>query len=320
MLTSIAPTWLWFFFGLLITFFLALDLGLSSHGGEKEVSTKHALIWTCIWIILATIFGIGVTHLFGRDKGLEYFTGFVIEKALSIDNIFVFIVIFNYFKVPRRFQHRVLFWGVICAFLLRALFIFLGAALISHFHWILYIFGAFLVYTGIKLVIVKDDDKVDPEKSLLVRGFRHFIPVTDSYEGAHFIVKRGLRIYATPLLLVLALIEGSDVVFAFDSIPAIFGVTTDPFIVYTSNIFAILGLRNLYFVLANFIDRFAYLKYGLGLVLTFVGAKMLAEWFYEVPVLASLIVIATLLSGTMLASIMATSRKKRAANTLEKIN
>ncbi|HEX7829285.1 MAG TPA: TerC family protein, partial [Thermoanaerobaculia bacterium] len=240
---------------------------------------------------------------FGQVKALEFLTGYVIEKALSVDNIFVFVVLFASFAVPKIYQHRVLFWGVIGAILMRAVFIGLGAALISRFHWVMYVFGAILIVTGIRLMI-QGDAEPHPERNPLYRFARKVIPAVPEYHGKHFAIKQGGKWFATPLLLVLIAIEATDVVFAVDSIPAIFAITTDPFIVYTSNIFAILGLRAMYFLLAGVIDKFHYLKYGLALVLLFVGAKMIAAEWFKVPIVLSLVVIAVLLAGSVVASIV----------------
>jgi len=289
---------MWIVFGALITAVLALDLGVSSRK-EHVVSMREALSWTCVWIGLALAFNVFVYLRMGEQLALQFLTGYIIEKALSVDNLFVFIVIFGFFAVPKQHQHRVLFWGVLGALVLRAVFIFVGVALISTFHWMIYLFGAFLIYTGVKILLGKEGETVDVSKSGLVRLFRRVVPMTESYDGPHFVSRVAGRARATPLLLVLVLIESSDVIFALDSIPAVLAISTDPFIVYTSNIFAILGLRNLYFVLANFMDRFEYLKVGLGLVLAFVGAKMAASGYYDLPIGVSLGVVAALLGGSV---------------------
>ncbi len=302
--------WLWAVFAVAILAVLALDLGVVNRR-EQKVSVRASMAWVGVWVTLALAFCAGIYVWLGHVKALEFLTGYIVEQALSVDNIFVFIVIFGYFRVPREYHHRVLFWGVLGAFVLRAVFIFVGTALIARFHWILYLFGAFLVFTGVKLVLTEDEGGVDPSRSWIVSGFRRVFPVSESYEGAHFVTRRAGRLAATPLLVVLAMVEGTDVVFAFDSIPAIFGVTTDPFIVYTSNVFAILGLRNLYFVLADFMDRFEYLKYGLGVVLAFIGVKMLASRFYEVPIGLSLGLVAVVLLGSVAASLAVTSHRAR---------
>ncbi len=309
----------WIIFGAVIVLLLAVDLGLV-HRKAHRVSTREALTWLSIWVGLALAFNAGVWWKYGDQRGLQFLTGYIIEQALSVDNIFVFIIIFSYFKVPAALQHRVLFWGIVGAAVLRAIFIFAGAALIERFHWMIWVFGGFLIYTGAKILLSKsDDDEVDPEKSIIVRLFRKLVPMSKSYEGQAFLVRQNGRLVATPLFLVLAVVEGTDVIFALDSIPAIFAVTTDPFIVYTSNIFAILGLRNLYFVLADFMDRFKYLKVGLGLVLVFVGTKMAISDYYKVPIAVSLGVVALLLVGSVVFSLLK-SRHESGASELPKPN
>jgi tellurite resistance protein TerC len=297
---SIGTPFLWIGFTLFVITMLALDLGVF-HRTAHAVSVREAFVWTAIWITLALAFNVGVYVWFGAERAFEFLTGYVIEKALSIDNIFVFLVVFSAFAVPVAFQHRVLFWGILGALVMRAMFIVLGAALLQRFHWVIYIFGAFLVCTGIKLLIQRTDE-VHPERNPLFRLFRRCVPAVHDYRGGHFTVVVSGKRYATPLLLVLVAIETTDLVFAVDSIPAIFAVTKDPFIVYTSNIFAILGLRALYFALAGMMGKFHYLKVGLSLVLVFVGVKMLLAGFYTIPILASLGVIVALLAGAVVAS------------------
>ncbi|MCU0724055.1 MAG: TerC family protein [Planctomycetes bacterium] len=252
---------------------LVLDLGLF-HRKASEVRIREAAIWTAVWISLAVLFGIGVFFWFGPKPGLEFFTGYIVEEALSVDNLFVFLVIFSYFSVPASYQHRVLFWGILGAMVMRGLFIFAGAALLSAFHWIMYLFGGFLILTSVKLLLQKDEE-MDPSKNPVLRVFRRLVRSVPEYRETHFLVKEGGKWFATPLLAVLVTIETTDVVFATDSIPAIFGVTKDPFIVYTSNIFAILGLRSMFFVLSGMMGKFHYLKYGLSLILGLIGAKMI---------------------------------------------
>ncbi len=299
---SIGSPALWVGFTVFVLAMLALDLGVF-HRKAHEVSVREALGSTAVWICLALAFNLGVYFWFGSERALEFLTGYVIEKALSVDNIFVFIVVFSAFAVPAKLQHRVLFWGILGALIMRAIFIVLGAALLQRFHWVIYIFGAFLVFTGIKLLLQRGDE-VHPERNPLFRLFRRFVPSVAEYRGGQFTVIEGGRRYATPLLLVLVAIETTDIVFAVDSIPAIFAVTTDPFIVYTSNIFAILGLRALYFALAGMMGKFHYLKVGLSLVLVFVGAKMLLAGIYKIPILVSLGVIVALLAGSVVASLL----------------
>jgi tellurite resistance protein TerC len=308
---SIGSPALWIGFTVFVLVMLALDLGVF-HRKIHEVRVREALVWTGIWISLALTFNVGVYYWFGSERALEFLTGYVIEKALSVDNIFVFIVVFSAFGVPARLQHRVLFWGILGALVMRAIFIVVGAALLSRFHWVIYVFGAFLILTGIKLLLQRESEP-DPQRNPLFRLFRRVIPTVDTFrEGRFTVVEAGKR-YATPLLLVLIAIEATDIVFAVDSIPAIFAVTTDPFIVYTSNIFAILGLRALYFALAGMMDKFHYLKIGLALVLVFVGTKMLIAGAYKIPIVVSLAVILGLLGGSLLASLVRARRTQTEA-------
>jgi len=299
---SIGTPWLWIGFIGFVLAMLALDLGVF-HRKAHEVRVREALIWTGVWISLALVFNLGVYFWFGSERALEFLTGYVIEKALSVDNIFVFIVVFSAFAVPPKLQHRVLFWGILGALVMRAFFIVVGAALLHRFHWVIYIFGAFLVFTGLKLLLQRNDE-VHPERNPLFRLFRRFVPSVSDYREGRFTVVEGGKRYATPLLLVLVAIEITDLVFAVDSIPAIFAITTDPFIVFTSNIFAILGLRALYFALAGIMGKFHYLKVGLSLVLVFVGTKMLVAGFYKIPIWASLGIIVALLGGSIVASLL----------------
>lgn len=295
--------WLWIGFNAFVLLMLALDLGVF-HRKAHVVSFKESISWTVVWITLALLFNLGVAHYMGDEKGLEFFTGYVIEKSLSVDNVFVFALLFSYFAVPAIYQHKVLFWGILGALIMRAIMIFLGAALIERFAWIIYVFGAFLILTGIKM-IVKREEEIHPERNPLVRWFKKLMPVTNDYRGDRFFVREnGVRM-ATPLFVVLLLVEFSDLIFAVDSIPAIFAVTKDPFIVYTSNVFAILGLRSLYFALAGVMDKFHYLKIGLGVVLSFVGVKMLlghTEWKIDTHV--SLGVIVTVLAASVIVSLL----------------
>ena len=267
------------------------------------VTLKESLAWTAVWIALALVFNAGVWHFYGSGKALEFFTGYLIEKSLSVDNVFVFALLFSYFAVPPLYQHKVLFWGILGALVMRAVMIALGAALIAKFAWIIYVFGGFLILTGIKM-IVKREEEIHPENNPVVKWFKRLMPVTPDYRGDKFFVREnGIRM-ATPLFVVLLLVEVSDLIFAVDSIPAIFAVTTDPFIVYTSNVFAILGLRSLYFALAGVMDKFHYLKIGLGVVLSFVGVKMiLAHTAWKIDTLVSLGVIATTLAIAAVASL-----------------
>jgi tellurite resistance protein TerC len=296
--------WLWVGFNAFVLVMLAVDL-LVFHREAHEVRVREAATWSLVWIALALLFGVGVYRFVGRDAGLEYFAGYLIEKALSVDNIFVFILIFSFFRVPARYQHRVLFWGILGALLMRGAMIAAGAYLIQQFHWIVYLFGAFLVFTGVRMATQTEHD-LDPESNFAIRLIRRLVPVTNVYHGQQFFVREQAgpvtRLVATPLFIVLVLVETTDLIFAVDSIPAIFAITQEPFIVYSSNVFAILGLRALYFLLADVIDRFHYLKVGLSVVLVFVGLKMLAVDLYKVPIGVSLGIIVFVLGVSMAAS------------------
>ena len=293
---------LWGAFTLFVLGLLALDLGVF-HRKAHAVGPREALGWSLFWIALALLFNAGVVWWFGAQRGLEFLTGYLIEKALSVDNIFIFLVIFSYFSVPAAYQHRVLFWGILGAIIFRVIFILAGAALLAAFHWVIYVFGGLLILTAVRIVRARDEE-VHPERNPLLRLVRRYVPVVSTYQGARFFVRTGGRLMATPLLLVLVVVEATDIVFAIDSIPAIFAVTGDPFIVYTSNIFAILGLRALFFLLAGVLTRFQYLKIGLGLVLAFVGTKMLISDLYKIPIGLSLAVVAALIGGAVVASLL----------------
>jgi tellurite resistance protein TerC len=293
---------LWAGFLLFVLGMLALDLGVF-HRKDHEVTLKEAAVWSGVWVLLAVIFG-GIIHAwFGPQRSLEYATGYLIEKALAVDNIFVFVVIFSAFAVPPLYQHRVLFWGILSALVMRAGFILAGGAFLARFHWAIYVFGALLVLTGLKL-LKQRHDITDPSDNALMRFIRRIVPTTAGYHGRKFFVRQNGTWLATPLFLALIAVEITDLIFAVDSIPAIFAVTTDPFIVFTSNIFAILGLRSLYFLLAGVVHKFKHLKVGLALVLLFVGAKMLLMDVYKVPVVASLLVIACLIGGSIVTSLL----------------
>ena len=300
--------WSWVGFNALILVLLALDLGVF-HRESKAVTVKEALGWSVVWIALAIGFGVGIGVTLGREPALEFFAGYLVEEALSVDNLFVFIMIFGFFKIPSALQHRVLFWGILGALLMRGLMIGTGALLIARFHWVIFLFGAFLVFTGIRMAF-GSEASVEPESNLVIRLVRRIFPVTAKFHDDKFFVRASLkhggavRLVATPLLVVLVLVETTDVMFALDSIPAIFGVTKDPFLVYTSNVFAILGLRSMYFVLAGVIGKFHLLKYGLSLVLSFVGAKMLLSELYPIPIVWSLVVVATVLLASVLLSLV----------------
>jgi tellurite resistance protein TerC len=305
---TIASPYLWTVFSVFVLGMLALDLGVFNRKAH-EVHYKEALAWSAVWVALSLAFNWWIYHKFGTDKALEFLTGYVIEKALSVDNIFVFVILFSSFAVPKEFQHRVLFWGVFGAIIMRAIFIGLGAALVSRFDWIMYVFGAVLIYTAFKLM-KEGDAEPHPEKNPIYKLARRLFPAVPEYHGKHFFVVKDGRRYATPLLLVLIAIEATDVVFAVDSIPAIFAISKDPFIVYTSNIFAILGLRAMYFLLAGVIDKFHLLKYGLALVLLFVGVKMvIADWFH-VPIGISLGAIGGVLALSIVISILRPPKQK----------
>ena len=301
-LESVGTPFLWIGFTLLVMAMLALDLGVF-HRRAHAVRVREALVWTVVWITLSLLFNVGVYFWFGPQRALEFLTGYVIEKALSVDNIFVFLVIFSSFAVPAALQHRVLFWGILGAMVLRGVFILVGAALLQTFHWVIYVFGAFLIFTGVKL-LVRRASEVHPERNPVFRFFRRLVPSVAEYRSSHFTVVEAGKRCATPLLLVLVAVEITDIAFAVDSIPAIFAITKDPFIVYTSNIFAILGLRALYFVLADVMGKFRYLNTGLALVLAFVGVKMMLTDLYKVPIGASLAIVAALLLGAVAASLM----------------
>jgi tellurite resistance protein TerC len=299
--------WGWVGFNVVVLAILALDLGVLHRRSEK-VSLKQAGIWSAIWVALSLCFAFAIYRTMGRESGLEFLTGYLIEYALSVDNIFVFVLIFSYFQVPEKYQHRVLFWGIIGALLLRGVMIVAGSALVTRFAWTLYIFGAFLVVTGIRMAVQKDEVAYNPESDPVLRLTRRIIPVTKDYRGSKFFVHEpdstGKKRYAaTPLFIVLMIVDTTDIIFATDSIPAIFAVTRDSFIVYTSNICAVLGLRALYFLLAGIVDKFVYLKLGLSVVLIFIGAKMLAEHFIHLPILISLGVVGAVLATSILASL-----------------
>jgi len=303
LIPSVGTPALWLGFLGLVLVFLALDLGIF-HRADRAISVRHALGWTVVWIVLALLFNLFVLLRFGPGPGAEFLTGYLIEKSLSVDNLFVFLVIFRAMAVPAAYQHRVLFWGILTALVLRAGMIFAGVALLARFHWLIYVFGAFLLVTGARILAVKEDLEPHPERSAAFRWLRRVVPATARLEGHRFTVREGGRRLATPLLLALLLVEVSDVVFALDSIPAIFGVTLDPFIVFTSNVFAILGLRSLYFALSGIMDRFHHLRPALALVLVFIGGKMIVAPWLRIGQGASLAVVALLLVGGVLASLL----------------
>ena len=298
--------WLWIGFNAFVLAMLAVDLFVF-HRDAHEVRLREAAAWSVVWIALAVAFGAGVYRWMGPEAGLEYFAGYLIEKALSVDNIFVFVLIFGFFRVPREYQHRVLFWGILGALVMRGAMIAGGAYLIAQFHWVLYIFGAFLVFTGIRMATTSEHD-IEPASNPAIRLVKRLVPVTPDYAGQRFFLRQNAngasRLFATPLFVVLVLVETTDLIFAVDSIPAIFAVTEQPFIVYTSNVFAILGLRALYSLIADVIHRFHSLKMGLAAVLVFVGSKMLIADVYKVPIAVSLAVIVVLLAASVAASLL----------------
>jgi tellurite resistance protein TerC len=300
------PIWVWFAFigGVLVM--LALDLGVFNRKAHV-VTIKEAAIWTSVWVSLGLAFGAMMFVWQGQQKGLEWITGYLIEYSLAVDNIFVFVLVFAAFAVPPQYRHRVLFWGIIGALVMRGTMIAVGAQLIKEFHWILYVFGAFLVFTGIRMLMAKSDEHVDLEKNPAVKLARRFFRISPEYDGQKFFtVKNGVRM-ATPLFLVLVFIEFTDLIFAVDSIPAIFAITTDPFIVFTSNVMAILGLRSMYFLLADIVDRFVYLKTGLAVILAFIGVKLLLLDIFKIPTVVSLAVVVTILAISVVASLIKTA-------------
>lgn len=290
----------WVLFNLFVLAVLAVDLWVF-HRPAHAVKFREAVIWSVGWMLLAAAFAALVYFWRGRETAVEFTTGYVIELSLSVDNLFIFLLIFRYFRVPPDYQHKVLFWGIAGALVMRGIFILVGIGLIQKFHWIIFVFGAFLVYSGVRL-LGKKEVGVDPEKNPMVRGFRRVIPVTDDYQGDRFLVRRA-GLYATPLLVVLIVVETTDLLFATDSIPAVLAITLKPFVVYTSNVFAILGLRSLYFVLAGMMDVFHYLHYGLAVVLIFIGGKMLASDYYQIPTVWALGAVAGVLTIAMAASV-----------------
>ena len=307
------PMWAWILFYALVIVMLYADLKLFGRKGQHEVSIKEAIQMTFVWIFVSLLFCAGIWFYEGDNKAMEFLAGYLIEKSLSMDNLFVFLMLFSFFGVQRKYQHEVLFWGIFGALILRSIFIFAGAAMVQRFEWVLGLFGVFLIYTGFKMFSHKDNESVDPSKNIFVKLFKKFFPVTDQmHEDKFFIIEGGKRL-ATPLFIALLVIETTDVAFAVDSIPAVFSVSRDPFIVLTSNIFAILGLRALYFALAAIAQYFTYLKYGLGIILSFVGVKMLLDVFgiCEVPTWMSLLIIFGVLVLSMAASVILSKARKQ---------
>lgn len=306
--------WIWAGFIIFVLAMLAIDLGVFNRTPHAP-SVREASIWTAVWVSLAAVFAGGVFFFGGQKVGLEFTTGYLIEYALSVDNIFIFVLLFGFFRVPAQYQHRVLFWGILGALLMRGTMIVLGAALLERFEWIIYVFGAFLIYSGIRLLFQEEETEVHPDGNILVRIVRRFMPVTKEYHGQRFFVRENGILMATPLLIVLLIVESTDLIFAIDSIPAIFAVTKDPFIVFTSNVFAILGLRSLYFLLAGVITKFYYLRHALSVILTFVGIKMLTPeiahllgYDFAIPILVSLGVIVAVLGIAVVASLIRARR------------
>jgi len=296
------PNWIWIAFNLFVIVMLYIDLRVFNRDAH-EISVREALIWSGVWIGISLLFGVGIYIWQGSEAGLAFFAGYLIEKSLSVDNIFVFLMIFSYFGIEARYQRRVLTWGILGAIVLRAIFIFAGVAILDAFHWMLYVFGAFLIFTAIRMAI-QDEEAMDPTQNPIIKLVQRFIPVTDEFDGEKFFTMSAGKRVATPLFVTLIMIELSDVIFAVDSIPAILAITTDPFLVYSSNILAILGLRALYFALAGIMDMFHYLQYGLAIILGFVGIKMILSDFYHMPTALALGVIAVVLVGSVVASLI----------------
>ena len=298
----VIDSFIWVCFIGFVLFMLVLDLGVF-HRKSHEIKIKEALIWSAVWISLALIFNYGIYVFLGKEKAIEFLTGYIVEKSLSVDNLFVFIMLFTYFKVDVKHQHKVLFWGILGALVMRAIFIFAGVALINKFHWIIYIFGALLIFTGIKMLFHKEEN-IDPDRNPLVKLFKKIFPVTEKEHGDKFFVRLNGRTVATPLFIVLLMVEFTDLIFAVDSIPAILAITNDTFIIFSSNVFAILGLRALYFALTGITKYFYYLKYGLSAILVFVGIKMTIVDFYKVPIVSSLLVISGILIISVVVSVL----------------
>ncbi len=300
----------WILFNIFVIVMLVLDLAVL-HRHEHTIKFREALITSAVWVLLAAGFSVFVHFWLGRAKALEFVTGYLIEESLSIDNLFVFLLIFKYFRVPRLYQHKVLFWGILGALIMRGAFILAGIGLIRRFHWIIYVFGAFLIYTGVKL-LRESDKEIHPEKNPVLRIFRRWMPMTKDFVDGKFFVRRP-GLYATPLFVVLLVVETTDILFATDSVPAILAVSHDAFIVYTSNVFAILGLRSLYFALAGMMELFSYLHYGLASILMFIGVKMLISEYYKIPTGIALGVIAGVLAVSVLASLLFPKKEALAA-------
>jgi len=299
----------WIIFVVFIFVALALDLGVINRQAHV-IKLKESLLWTSVWVTLALFFGAGIYQFYGHIKAMEFFTAYLIEYSLSIDNLFVFLLLFRYFRVPLAYEHKALFWGILLALITRGIFIFAGVALINKFHWIMYIFGVFLVYTGIKMALNKQTE-VHPDKNIAIKLLRFIVPVTKQFYGSKFfIVKRGV-LFATPILAVLLALETTDILFAIDSIPAVLAISKDPFIIYTSNVFAILGLRSLFFAISGLMNLFHHLHYGLAAILSFVGVKMLTVDFFKISVGISLVVIVAVLALSIISSLIWTAQEEK---------
>lgn len=296
------PLWGWIAFNTFVITMIVLDLFIL-HRHQKTISFKQALGTSAVWISMALIFNTGIYYFYGKEKALDFLAGYLIEEALSIDNLFVFLLIFDYFKTPPKYQHKVLFWGILGAIVMRALFIFFGIALVKQFHWVLYIFGAFLIYAAFKMILQKNEE-IEPENNFIIKLVKRIFPITPDYVGDKFFTRIDRKLWATPLFITVVTVEITDLIFAVDSIPAVMAITLDPFIVYTSNIFAILGLRSLYFALANLIPLFHFLKYSLAAILAFMGVKMLLAHYIDVPIGLSLVFIAGALILSVCASLL----------------
>ncbi|MFN6092068.1 MAG: TerC family protein [Bacteroidota bacterium] len=307
-MTDIVPSSFWIYFNLSILALLGLDLFFVNRK-NKAVSVQSTLGWVVFWIFVALLFGVWIYNYIGSNAATEYLTAYLIEWTLSVDNLFVFIIVFNYFKVPDEYQHRVLFWGILGALVLRGVFISAGVTLIHHFEWLVYLFGGFLVFTGIKIFFHKEDDETDLSKNIIVRFMRKFVPLSDEYDGNRFFTKRNAKLIATPLFLVLIVIEFTDLIFAVDSIPASLSISKNAFIIYCSNVLAVLGLRSLYFGISHLMKIFKYLKFGIAIILVFVGIKMLIAEFFHLPPLFALGTIITILFVSVLFSLRANSNK-----------
>jgi tellurite resistance protein TerC len=301
---------LWVGFNIFIVFLLIVDLMVFNRKAH-EIGIRESLVWSGVWILISLLFNVGVFFWYGHEAGLQFFTGYLIEKSLSVDNLFVFLLLFSYFKVPAKYQHKVLFWGILGALLMRGTLIFLGAALVSRFHWMLYLFGLFLVITGAKMALQSKEKEVHPERNIIVRFFKKVFPVTAGYHEEKFFIRIGGKQYGTLLIIVLIVIETTDLLFAVDSIPAIFAITQDSFIIYTSNVFAILGLRSLYFALAGMMDLFYYLRHGLSIVLILIGLKMLLMGYISIPIGYALAMVGVVLIVAIFASMVRSKKQKR---------